>query len=140
MKAVRTVLAMLAATLATGALAQAWPSKPVKIIVAFPPGQATDTLARLVAEKLTTALGQPFIIDNRPGAGGVVGTEVAKNAAPDGYTLVMAPISSFAINVALQPNLPYDPLKDFAPITNIGLTPQTIMANPKAGIASIKDL
>ena len=69
---------------AAPAAAQDWPSKPVKIIVPFPPGQATDTLARLVAEKLTTALGQPFIIDNRPGAGGVVGTEAAKYAAPDG--------------------------------------------------------
>jgi tripartite-type tricarboxylate transporter receptor subunit TctC len=140
MKTMRVLLAAISTLLALGVQAQAWPSKPVKIIVAFPPGQATDTLARLMAEKLGNALGQPFIIDNRPGAGGVVGTEVAKNAAPDGYTLVMAPISSFAINVALQPNLPYDPLRDFAPISNIGLTPQTIMANPKAGIGSIKEL
>jgi len=140
MKIARSLLALLLVSLAASAGAQDWPSKPVKIIVPFPPGQATDTLARLVGEKLTSAFGQPFVIDNRPGAGGVLGTEVAKNAAPDGYTLVMAPISSFAINVALQPKLPYDPLTDFAPISNIGLTPQTIMANPKAGITSIKDL
>ena len=84
MKIARSLLALLLVSVAVSAAAQDWPSKPVKIIVPFPPGQATDTLARLVAEKLTLALGQPFVIDNRPGAGGVLGTEVAKNAAPDG--------------------------------------------------------
>ncbi|APV48223.1 hypothetical protein BWI17_00115 [Betaproteobacteria bacterium GR16-43] len=140
MKNLRSLFALLCLSFAVSAFAQTYPNKPVKIIVPFPPGQATDTLARLIGEKLSTAMGQPFVIDNRPGAGGVLGTEAAARAAPDGYTLVMAPISSFSINVALQPNLPYVPLRDFAPLSNIGLTPQVIMVNPKSGITSLKDL
>ena len=136
----RLLAAAFALCFATLAGAQPYPSKVVKIIVPFPPGQATDTLARLVADSLSTSLRQPFVIDNRPGAGGILGTQAAAGAPADGYTLVMAPISSFAIVKALQPNLPYDPLKDFAPITNIGLTPQTFMVNPNSGINSIKDL
>ena len=136
----RLFATLFALLLAASAFAQGYPNKVVKIIVPFPPGQATDTLARLVADSLSTSLKQPFIIDNRPGAGGILGTQAAAGSPPDGYTLVMAPISSFAIVKALQPNLPYDPLRDFAPITNIGLTPQTFMVNPNSGIHSIKDL
>jgi tripartite-type tricarboxylate transporter receptor subunit TctC len=134
------LLAALTICFATCAWPQAYPSKPVKIIVPNPPGQSTDTLARLIADSLTISLKQPFIVDNRPGAGGILGTQIAAGAAPDGYTLVMAPISTFAIIKALQPNLSYDPLRDFAPITNIGLTPQTFLVNPDSGINSIKDL
>ncbi len=140
MRICRLLAAAFTLCLAGAALAQGYPNKVVKIIVPFPPGQATDTLARLVADGLSTALKQPFIVDNRPGAGGILGTQAAAEAPADGYTLVMAPISSFAIVKALQPNLPYDPLRDFAPITNIGLTPQTFLVNPGSGIHSIKDL
>jgi tripartite-type tricarboxylate transporter receptor subunit TctC len=119
---------------------QTWPTKPIRIIVPFPAGQATDILARLMADQLTKALGQQVIAENRPGAGGQIGADVAAKAAPDGYTLLMVTISTHGIGPALYPKLPYDPQKDFAPIANIGLTPQVLMASPKSGIASVPQL
>lgn len=120
--------------------AQTWPAKPIRIIVPFPAGQATDILARLMADQLTRALGQQVIAENRPGAGGQIGADVAAKAAPDGYTLLMVTISTHGIGPALYPKLPYDPQKDFAPIANIGLTPQVLMASLKSGIASVPQL
>jgi len=119
---------------------QAWPTKPVRIIVPFPAGQSTDILARVTADQLGKALGQQVIVENRPGAGGSIGADVAAKAAPDGYTLLMVTISTHGIAPALYPKLPYDPLKDFAPIINVGLTPQVQMASLKSGITSVKDL
>jgi tripartite-type tricarboxylate transporter receptor subunit TctC len=139
MRFVRLAFAALSLALAGGALAQQYPTKPVRIIVPFPPGQATDILARLLGDQLSKSLGQQFIADNRPGAGGAVGTEAAAKAAPDGYTLVMATISTFGINPSLYPKLGYSPLRDFAPISNLGLTPQTLVASPKSGFGSLKD-
>ena len=139
MRLARSLLAVLSLALAGSALAQQYPAKPVRIIVPFPPGQATDILARLLADQLSKSLGQQFIADNRPGAGGGVGTEAAAKAAPDGYTLVMATISTFGINPSLYPKLGYSPLRDFAPISNLGLTPQTLVASPKSGFGSLKD-
>ena len=130
---------MAAAPLAR-AQAQTWPAKPIRIIVPFPAGQATDILARLMADQLTKALGQQVIAENRPGAGGQIGADVAAKAAPDGYTLLMVTISTHGIGPALYPKLPYDPQKDFAPIANIGLTPQVLMASLKSGIASVPQL
>jgi tripartite-type tricarboxylate transporter receptor subunit TctC len=128
------------AGVAPGAFAQAWPAKPIRIIVPFPAGQATDILARVMAEQFTKALGQQVIVENRPGAGGQIGADVAAKAAPDGYTLLMVTISTHGISPALYPRLPYDPQKDFAPIANIGLTPQVLMASLKSGIASVPEL
>src|SRR5262249_53064659 len=122
------------------ARAQAYPSRPVRIIVPFPPGQATDILARLLGDQLSKSLGQQFIVDNRPGAGGSLGTDAAAKAAPDGYTLVMATTATFGINPSVYPKLGYDPLRDFDPISNLGLTPQTLVASPKAHLGSVKDL
>ncbi|WP_428661032.1 Bug family tripartite tricarboxylate transporter substrate binding protein [Reyranella sp.] len=119
---------------------QAWPTKPLRIIVPFPAGQSTDILARVTADQLGKALGQQVIVENRPGAGGSIGADVAAKAAPDGYTLLMVTISTHGIAPALYPKLPYDPLKDFAPIINVGLTPQVQMASLKSGITSVKDL
>ena len=136
--------ALIGATVATavapGAFAQAWPAKPIRIIVPFPAGQATDILARVMADQLTRALGQQVIAENRPGAGGSIGADVAAKAAPDGYTLLMVTISTHGIAPALYPRLPYDAQKDFAPIANIGLTPQVLLASPKSGITSVKEL
>lgn len=120
--------------------AQTWPAKPIRIIVPFPAGQATDILARLMADQLTKALGQQVIAENRPGAGGQIGADVAAKASPDGYTLLMVTISTHGIGPALYPKLPYDPQKDFAPIANIGLTPQVLMASLKSGVASVPQL
>ena len=139
MRFARLAFAALSFALAGGALAQQYPAKPVRIIVPFPPGQATDILARLLGDQLSKSLGQQFIAENRPGAGGAVATEAAAKAAPDGYTLVMATISTFGINPSLYPKLGYSPLRDFAPISNLGLTPQTLVASPKAGFGSLKE-
>ena len=132
----RSVCAALAFWLTASAVAQPYPSKPVRIISPFPPGQATDIMARLVAEHLARSLGQPFLVENRAGAGGALGTEAAAKAAPDGYTLVMGTIGPLAISPALYSKLAYDPVRDFAPIANLGLTPQTLVvsasSNPRA--------
>jgi tripartite-type tricarboxylate transporter receptor subunit TctC len=135
----RTVLGS-PALLALPAHAQAWPSKPLRIIVPFPAGQSTDILARVTAEQLGKALGQQVIVENRPGAGGSIGADVAAKAAPDGYTLVMITISTHGIGPGLYPKLPYDPIKDFSPITNVGLTPQVQMTSLKSGIGSLQEL
>jgi tripartite-type tricarboxylate transporter receptor subunit TctC len=141
MPAIRSAaLAALLALAAVAAFAQQYPSKPVKVIVAFSPGSATDILARLMAEHFTRTLGQPFVVENKPGAGGIPGTEAAKNAPPDGYTLVMCPSGPFGINPAIYSKLPYDPLKDFEPIGNIGLTPQTITVGAQQPYKTLKDL
>ena len=137
------------ATIACGALvfaafsvvhAQNYPMRPIRIIAQFTPGTSTDILARVIGGKLTEAWGQQVVVDNRPGAGGIVGTEIGAKAVPDGYTLTMAVSSAFGINPTLYAKLPYDVLRDFAPITNIALTPQTLVANPAFAARSVKQL
>ena len=132
--------AALLAVAAAGFAQQPYPSKPVKVIVAFSPGSATDILARLMAEHFTRTLGQPFVVENKPGAGGIPGTEFAKNAPPDGYTLTMCPSGPFGINTAIYSKLTYDPLLDFEPIGNIGLTPQTITVGAQQPYRTLKEL
>jgi tripartite-type tricarboxylate transporter receptor subunit TctC len=119
--------------------AQTYPAKPIHIIAQFTPGTSTDILARLVAQKMSENWGKQVLVDNRPGAGAVIGTEAAKNAAPDGYTLVMAVSSAFGINPTLYSKLPYDAIKDFAPISNLGLTPQTLVAGLSAPFKSTRE-
>ena len=136
----RALLATAAVAWAQGARAQQWPAKPIRIIVPFPPGQSTDILARVMADQLTKALGQQVVAENRPGAGGSIGADVAAKAPPDGYTLVMVTISTHGIAPAIYPRLPYDVQKDFAPIANIALTPQVLMASLASGIGSVQDL
>src|ERR1700681_411802 len=107
------------AAFAAFAHAQAWPSKPIKWVVPFAPGGTTDILARVVGEKLAIALGQPVVVENKPGAGGGVGADFTAKAAPDGYTIMGGTISTHAINASLYNKLPYDPVKDFVAITLI---------------------
>jgi tripartite-type tricarboxylate transporter receptor subunit TctC len=140
MKLSRRVVIGSPVLLALPAHAQQWPTKPLRIIVPFPAGQSTDILARVTAEQLGKALGQQVIVENRPGAAGSIGADVAAKAAPDGYTLLMVTISTHGIAPGLYPKLPYDPLKDFAPIINVGLTPQVLMASLKSGINSVPEL
>jgi tripartite-type tricarboxylate transporter receptor subunit TctC len=116
-----------------------YPTRPIRIIAQFTPGTSTDILARLIAQKMTEDWGQQVIVDNRPGAGAIVGTELGARATPDGYTLTMAVSSAFGINPSLYAKLPYDVLRDFAPISNLGLTPQTLVASPSAPFASARD-
>jgi tripartite-type tricarboxylate transporter receptor subunit TctC len=127
MKVVRCIVVAALACFAGAAFAQAYPSRPVKIVVGFAPGSATDILARVVADAFSKSMGQPFVVENKPGAGGTIGAAQVKDAAPDGYTLVAAGSGPFGINPATQTNLPYDALRDFAFIGNVVLTPQLIV-------------
>jgi tripartite-type tricarboxylate transporter receptor subunit TctC len=115
-----TLLASL--ILSTAAWAQSYPNRTVKVVVPWPPGQATDIAARVVAEKLSQAMGQPFVVDNRPGAGGAIGTDLVAKSAPDGYTLLAASSGPISIMPNLQ-KIPYDPLKDLAPVSLIAAAP-----------------
>jgi len=131
-------IAMLLAC--TPTLAQQWPTRPVRIIVPFPPGQAADIIARTVAERLSTTLGQQFIVDNRPGAGSVVGSELGAKAPPDGYTFLAGGTSALAINVNLYRKLPYDTLRDFAPVTNMTEVAMILVVNPSVPVANVQQL
>jgi tripartite-type tricarboxylate transporter receptor subunit TctC len=125
---------------AAPASAQNYPSKTVRLIVPFPPGGSTETLARLLGVKLAEVWGQQVIIDNRPGAGGIIGTELAARAVPDGYTLLMGSGAPLTILPGLQTKLPYDPLKDFAPIINVAAVPNVIATHPSVPAGNIKEL
>ena len=125
-----TLLALFAcAPLASVQAQGSWPTKPVRIVVPFAPGGTTDILARATAAELTKAFGQPFVVDNRAGAGGNIGTEVVAKAAPDGYTLLMGTVGTHGINKALYDKLAFDPVKDFAPITLVAGVPNVMVLN-----------
>ena len=132
------VLFALAATVAP-AHSQAWPTKPISLVVTYPAGGGADTMARLIAPKLGEALGQPVIIENKPGASGQIGASAVAKAVPDGYTL-MLDASSFAVNPALFAKLPYDSDKAFKPIGVIALFPNVLLVNPNVAATSVKEL
>jgi tripartite-type tricarboxylate transporter receptor subunit TctC len=123
---------------AGAALAQAYPSRPVKVIVPWPPGQATDIAARVVAQKLQESLNQAFVIENKPGAGGAIGSEAAAKSAADGYTLLAASSGPLSIMLHLQ-KVPYDPLKDFAPVSLVAATPFALVTHPSFPAANAKE-
>lgn len=121
------------------ATAQPYPARPVRIIAQFTPGTSTDIMARVTAQHLSRVFNQQVIVDNRPGAGAVLGTDIAAKATPDGHTLVMAVSSAFGINPTLYAKLPYDAVRDFEPIANLVLTPQTLVASPSAPFKTVKE-
>lgn len=133
----KVVLVLLCAPIAS--FAQNYPAKPVRLVAPFPPGGATDTLARVVAQKLTEALGQNFVVDNRPGAGGNIGAEVVAKAPADGYTLLMGS-TAHAINVSLYRKLPYNFERDFAPIAQVATVPNVLVVNPSVPARTMKQL
>jgi tripartite-type tricarboxylate transporter receptor subunit TctC len=126
------------------ARAQSWPSKPIRIVVPFAAGGTTDILARALAPELQKALGQPVVVDNKPGAGGNVGAAEVARAAGDGYTFLMGTVGTHGINAALYPKLPYDPVKDFVPVSLVAGVPNIVVMNPEVarrwGIESVADL
>jgi tripartite-type tricarboxylate transporter receptor subunit TctC len=124
------VVALMSACIALQASAQTYPSKPVHVIVPFPPGGAADLLARALGKKLTETWGQPIIVDNRPGAGGNIGAEAAAKAAPDGYTLFMAAVTTHAVSMSLYSKLGYDLEKDLAPVSLVANVPHILVAHP----------
>jgi tripartite-type tricarboxylate transporter receptor subunit TctC len=122
------------------ASAQTYPSKPIALVVPFSPGSTTDILGRILAGKLSDNIGQRVIVDNRSGAGGNIGTEYVARAAPDGHTIVLGTVSTHAINASVYSKLPYDPIKDFAPIIEFGAVPQVLVVNASLPIKSVQDL
>jgi tripartite-type tricarboxylate transporter receptor subunit TctC len=121
------------------AWAQAWPAKPLRFVVPFTPGSATDIMARTVAEKLSAQLGQPVLIENRPGAGGTIGVAAVARADPDGYTILVHS-SSYTVTPSTYPNLPYDTLRDLTGVTPLGLLPNVLVIAPSKGLRSVKEL
>ncbi len=133
---------MLLLTASSGAShsADIYPGRPMRMIVAYPPGGGTDIVGRLMAQKLTETLGQNVVVDNRGGATGNIGTELAARSPADGYTLLMGNVAPNAINVSLFQKLPYDPIKDFAPVSLVAITPNILVVNPAVPVKTVKDL
>lgn len=121
-------------------MAQAWPSKPIRMMVPFPPGGSTDIVARIVAQKLSERLGQPIVLENRGGAGGTLGTAAIAKAAPDGYNLAVASTSTHVVAPGVYTKLEYDPVKDFAPVGLMAVSPYLLVVNPAVNAKNLKEL
>jgi len=140
----RRILGVASAALlllaSAAAFAQAYPQRPVRLIVPYPPGSGTDIVARLLGQRLGEDWGQAVVVDNRPGAGAIVGVDALAKAAPDGYTIGIADTGPLAINPALYPKLPYDPARDFAPVIEVAKLPFMLVAHPSLGVSSVPEL
>ena len=130
----------LALVASSPAPAQPWPAKPMRIVVPFPPGGGTDIGTRILAQKLQEAWGQAVVVENKPGAAGIVGTELTAKSAPDGYTFMMGNIGTHAINVSLYRQLSYDPVKDFAPVSMVADLPLLLLVHPSVPAKSVREL
>jgi tripartite-type tricarboxylate transporter receptor subunit TctC len=136
----RCALLLAAVCAATPAHADVYPSKPIRFVVAFPPGGGTDIIARSIAQKLGERLEQQIVVDNRPGAGGNIGTDIVAKSAPDGYTMLMGSAGPLAINASLFAAMPFDPVRDLAPVTLAASTPNVLVVHPSLKAATVKDL
>jgi tripartite-type tricarboxylate transporter receptor subunit TctC len=136
----RALLALAALTLAGAAFAQAWPQKPIKIIVPYPPGGTSDILARSVGQKMSELYGQPVLVENKPGATGNIGADFVAKSPPDGYTVLLADIGSLAIAPSVVPTLPFDPVKDFAPVAMVAYSPHLLVVHPSVPVKDAKEL
>ena len=133
-------LALAAFVFAGAAAGQAYPSKPIRVIVPFAPGGTSDILARFIGPKLTEAWGQPVIIENRTGANGNVGADYVAKSTPDGYTVLLADIGAIAISPSVYPSLPYDPVKDFSPVIMVSYSPHILAVHPSVPVSNVKEL
>ena len=136
---IATVIAMTLACASGWVQAQNFPTKPIRFIAPFPPGGSTDFLARIVALKMSESLGQQVVVENRGGAGGTIGVELAAHSPPDGYTIVMGHVGTFGVNPTLYPKLPYDAIKSFAPITLLAMVPNAMVVHPSLPARSVRD-
>jgi tripartite-type tricarboxylate transporter receptor subunit TctC len=132
--------AVLGTAITPAALAQNYPNKPIRIIIAQAPGSASDVISRTVANKMQEGLGQPVVVEAKPGAGGALGSEAAARSVPDGYTLIMATNSTHGSNPATYAKLPYDPVNDFAPISMVASVPYVLIVNPSLAVKNVEDL
>jgi len=121
------------------ALAETYPAKPIHFIVPYPAGGPLDTVARLLGQKVSESVREPVIVENRPGAGGNIGADQVAKSAPDGYTILMGAVATHAINPTLYAKIPYDPVKDFAPVTQVASTPNVLVVNPSLPVANVKE-
>jgi tripartite-type tricarboxylate transporter receptor subunit TctC len=137
---IAAVFCAVATLHAAGAAAQAWPAKPIRLMVPFPPGGSTDIVARIAAQKLSERLGQPIVIENRGGAGGTIGTALVAKSAPDGYSLGVASTSTHVVAPGVYAKLDYDPVKDFAPVGLMAVSPYLLVVNPAVPARSLQEL
>src|SRR5688500_4877797 len=140
MKRRKLIAAVVCALFASGAGAQTFPTKPIRVVVPFAPGGATDTFSRALAAELTQALGQTVVVENRPGAGTIVGAEVVAKAPPDGYTLLFTDLSTHTITGSLYAKLPYDPLKSFSPVAVANSSPLLLVVHPSVPAKNVREL
>ncbi|WP_338663085.1 tripartite tricarboxylate transporter substrate binding protein [Pararoseomonas sp. SCSIO 73927] len=138
--ALRAITAAALAGAARPAAAQAFPARPIRLIVTFPPGGSSDVIGRILAPRIEARLGQPLVIDNRPGAGGNIGMDIVAKAAPDGHTLGIGAAGALSVNPSLYPNMPYDTLRDLAPVTMLAGIPFVLVANPRLGVRTLPEL
>ncbi len=138
----RLALACAALALAAAALpsfAQGYPAKPIRFVVPYPPGGPLDTVARLLGQKVSESVKQPVVVDNKPGAGGNIGADIVAKSPPDGYTILMGAVATHAINPTLYARIPYDPVRDFAPITQVASTPNVLVLNASVPAANVRE-
>lgn len=144
MKSLRVLISLLSIACGLASVAayaqETYPNKPIRFVVPWPPGGASDIVARLIAQKMTESMGQPVVIENRPGAGGMVGSEAVARAAPDGYTMLYGSTGPNAINASLYKKMPYDSVKDFTGVTQVNVLPLILMVNPKVPANSVQEL
>src|SRR5688500_8953412 len=136
----RITFGLAARALAGAAAAQSWPAKPIRVIVPYPPGGTSDILARALGPGMQAALGQPWVVENKPGATGNVGADLVAKSPADGYTLLLADIGSLAIAPSVVPTLAYDPVKDFVPVVMVAYSPHLLVVHPSVSVKDSKEL
>ena len=131
---------VLAGALVSSVHAQQYPAKPIRIVIPYPPGGGTDVTARMLGPHLTERWGRPVIVDSRPGGAAMIGTDIVAKSAPDGYTILLSVAPEMALNTALFRKMPYDPVRDFQPVTLLGTTPPLFMVHPSLPVKTFKDV